>query len=163
MRLYRKKKVRLFFCLFFCLFLASCGKNEENVSDTVSAKECEVSGHDMEIRWYGEPPDCVNGGYRALICKRCGWVDEKAGESTPPLGHTPVEKELYHGNCREDTVIVYICSVCGEKTGYDRHPEEEEHEWIRKETTVWDEETMSFQKKEIQCCKRCNIRPGEER
>ena len=118
-------------------------------------------GHDMVVEWYGEPPDCVNEGYCVALCDRCGWIDEAACSSVPALEHVPVASELQHGNCREDTIIVYICSVCGEQTGYERYPELDEHEWVLKDTLVWDEASFSYKITQIECCDRCNLRPWE--
>ncbi len=155
-----QKKWKIIMMLMVCFFLAACSKKQEAVAqDNVCGDVCEENGHDMEVQWYGDPPDCTKGGYRAVICQVCGRVDETACGSVEPLGHVPQAKELVHGNCREDTIIVYTCTVCGEETGYDRYPEADAHEWVWKETVVWDETAMSFVKNQVKCCERCGVQP----
>ncbi len=156
----KRKKRKIIPIIMICLCLAACSKKQEiEAIDSVYGDVCEENGHDMEVQWYGAPPDCTKGGYRAVICKICGWVDEAACSSVEPLGHIPQAKELIHGNCREDTIIVYTCTVCGEDTGYDRYPEADEHKWVWKETVVWDEAAMAFVKNQVKCCERCNAQP----
>ena len=122
----------------------------------VKEEELQPAGHQMTTQWYGEAPDCTHGGYQAVLCSVCGWVDETACKSVPPLEHMPVAQEMQHGNCREDTIIVYTCSYCKEQTGYERYPEREEHSWVTKETQVWDEEIFDFVTVSVECCERCN-------
>lgn len=121
--------------------------------------DIEALGHDMVTQWYGDPPDCTHGGYQAVLCVRCGWVDEAACGNVPALEHIPIAVETQHGNCREDTIIIYTCSQCGEQTGYERHTEPDEHKWVWKDTLVWDEEACEFVTVQIECCERCNIQP----
>ena len=168
--------------LICCLFTGGCNKKEENeaydtilesrIQETAYAEQmaaeagyitCEEEGgihsHRLVTQWYGEAPDCSHGGYQIVICEECGWVDEEAGGKVPPLEHISQGEEIQHGNCTEDTVIVYICSFCGEQTGYERHTEPGEHKWVVKEAEVWDEAALSFQKVTVECCERCNARP----
>ncbi len=158
MRNHKTGKVIVMVIVFLCL--TACSKKQESLAqDSVYGDSCEENGHQMEVQWYGDPPDCTKGGYRAVICKICGWVEEEACSRVEPLGHTPQAKELMHGNCRKDTIIVYTCTVCGEETGYDRYPEADEHKWVWKESVVWDESSVAFVKRQLQCCERCNARP----
>lgn len=115
--------------------------------------------HDLITQWYGAPPDCSQGGYQMVWCSRCGWVDEEACKSVPPLEHTPIGEEIQHGNCKEDTIVVYTCSQCGEQTGFERHTEPDEHNWVTKEMEVWDEENLTFRIQAFECCEWCNARP----
>lgn len=117
--------------------------------------------HEMTAEWYGEAPNCTHGGYRIVRCRLCGWVDEAAGGSVDALEHTPAGQEICHGNCREDTIIIYTCTACGQQVGYERHPEPSEHSWVVKEQQIWDEETFAFITVSVQVCERCNIQYQE--
>ena len=119
----------------------------------------EIHDHQLITQWYGAPPDCSHGGYQMVWCSQCGWVDEEACKSVPPLEHTPVGEEIHHGNCKEDTIVVYTCSQCGEQTGFERHTEPNEHNWVIKKMEIWDEETFTFKVEEVECCEWCNARP----
>lgn len=127
-------------------------QNEETPEITALAEH----EHKMEVLWYGEPPSCTQGGYRIEMCSECDWVDDMGSGSVPPLEHELTAEELHHGNCVEDTIIVYICKNCNEQIKYERHPEQEEHKWIYKTITVWDEESRSFREERICCCERCD-------
>lgn len=127
-----------------------CGAEREEVIPAL--------GHDLITEWYGEEPTCQHGGYRMVYCQTCGWVDETACASVEPLEHIPQMEELQHGNCREDTIIVYVCSECGEQTGYERHQESDEHNWVWKDTLVWDEASLAYIVTSVECCERCNLR-----
>lgn len=118
-----------------------------------------ATGHSMTTQWFGEPPTCTRGGYQSVVCSRCGWVDADACGDVPPLGHDTVGREIQHGNCRDYTVIEYTCSRCGELVSIDRHNEPDEHEWVWKEDSVWDDETFGFVTIRVECCERCNARP----
>lgn len=122
--------------------------NEEKIS--------EGHVHTMEVLWYGGPPSCTQGGYRIEMCSECGWVDEERTGSVPPLEHELSAKEIQHGNCVEDTILVYICNNCKEQIKYERYPEPEAHEWVLQTITVWDETEYCFREEQIYCCKRCN-------
>lgn len=128
-----------------------CGAKKEEVLPAL--------GHDLTTEWYGEAPTCQHGGYRMVYCQVCGWVDETACTGVDPLEHIPVTKEIQHGNCKEDTIIVYVCSECGIQTGYERHQEPDEHKWVWKDTLTWDEESLSYIVTSVECCERCNLRP----
>ena len=119
----------------------------------------EIHDHQLITQWYGAPPDCSHGGYQMVWCSQCGWVDEEACKSVLPLEHTPVGEEIHHGNCKEDTIVVYTCSQCGEQTGFERHTEPNEHNWVIKKMEIWDEETFTFKVEEVECCEWCNARP----
>lgn len=117
--------------------------------------------HEMVTSWYGEAPDCTHGGYRIVLCRLCGWVSEADSGSVEALEHTPVGQEIQHGNCREDTIIIYTCTACGQQVGYERYPEPGEHSWVYKEQQIWDEEKFAFVTILVQVCERCNIQYQE--
>lgn len=147
--------------------LPSCEEDGLRIYQCVQCKRIREEkipsqGHSMTTQWFGDAPTCTHGGYQAVLCDVCGWVDETACHSVAPLEHTPTGKEIQHGNCREDTIIVYTCSECGEQTGYERYPETEEHAWVIKETQVWDEEVYDFVTILVECCERCNLVMQEE-
>lgn len=128
--------------------------SEESSSDS----GCE---HEMVTSWYGEAPDCTHGGYRIVLCRLCGWVSGADSGSVDALEHTPVGQEIQHGNCREDTIIIYTCTACGQQVGYERYPEPGEHSWVYKEQQIWDEEKFAFITILVQVCERCNIQYQE--
>ena len=132
----------------------------ESIQSEPEDKEtAESHVHDLITQWYGAPPDCSHGGYQMVWCSQCGWVDEAACKSVPPLEHTPIGEEIQHGNCKEDTIVVYTCSQCGEQTGFERYTEPDEHNWVTKEMEVWDEENLAFIIQPFECCEWCNARP----
>ena len=132
----------------------------ESIQSEPEDKEtAESHVHDLITQWYGAPPDCSHGGYQMVWCSQCGWVDEAACKSVPPLEHTPIGEEIQHGNCKEDTIVVYTCSRCGEQTGFERYTEPDEHNWVMKEMEVWDEENLTFEIQSFECCEWCNARP----
>ncbi|MBQ8232541.1 MAG: hypothetical protein IJZ34_11530 [Lachnospiraceae bacterium] len=128
-------------------------------SEPEEKEKAESHVHDLITQWYGAPPDCSHGGYQMVWCSQCGWVDEAACKSVPPLEHTPIGEEIQHGNCKEDTIVVYTCSQCGEQTGFERYTEPDEHNWVTKEMEVWDEENLAFIIQPFECCEWCNARP----
>ena len=128
--------------------------SETNVTD-------EVHQHQWTVVWLGDSPSCTVGGYQYLVCEECGYVDETSGQEADALGHLPETIELQHGNCVEDTILLSVCSRCGETLGYERYPEPEEHLWVDKVTEVWDEEAFAFVEVTVRCCQRCNVREAE--
>ena len=118
-----------------------------------------ATGHSMTVQWFGEPPTCTRGGYQTPVCSICGWVDADACGDVPPLGHECVGKEVQHGNCRDYTIIEYSCIRCGELVEVDRHNEPDEHSWVWKEDSIWDDELGEFVTIKVECCERCNARP----
>lgn len=114
------------------------------------------SPHKLITKWFREEPSCFQGGYRIVICSECGWVDEAACGSVEPLPHELVATELQHGNCIEETIIVYICKNCNEQIDYERHVEPDEHKWIWRKKAEWDANTYTFVEKNVLCCERCN-------
>ena len=133
-------------------------KEELNISRDVSDTNEEGTDHvhKLQIQWYGEEPDCMQGSYRIVSCVECGWIDEEACGSVPALEHIPVAEEIKHGNCREETIVAYICTRCREEVGYERYIESEEHSWVKKQAEIWDEEKFAFVSSVIECCERCN-------
>ena len=118
-----------------------------------------ATGHSMTVQWFGEPPTCTRGGYQTSVCSKCGWVDANACGDVPPLGHENIGTETQHGNCVDDTIIVYTCSRCGEQTGFERHNEPDEHKWVWKEDLIWNDEIGELVTVKVECCERCNARP----
>ena len=129
-------------------------KSTEPLIQPEEAKEEHI--HDLQIQWFGEEPDCMHGGYKIVLCASCGWVDKTACGEVPALEHALKAIEIQRGNCREDTIISYICTVCGNQIKYERYTEPDEHDWVRKETELWDEEQFEFVTQSVECCERCN-------
>ena len=129
-----------------------CGKEKE--------ERIPATGHRMEEQWFGDMPTCDRGSYLNIVCSVCGFV--QSSESVPALGCvSDAGEELFHGNCREETIVVYHCIRCGRETGYDRHYEPDEHDWITARTDPeWDEEAFDFVSREVTCCSRCGIEKG---
>lgn len=131
-----------------------CGKEKE--------ERIPATGHSMEEQWFGEMPTCDRGSYLNIVCSVCGFV--QSSESVPALGCvSDAGEELFHGNCREETIVVYHCIRCGRETGFDRHYESDEHDWITARTDPeWDEEAFDFVSREVTCCSRCGIEKGAQ-
>lgn len=131
-----------------------CGKEKE--------ERIPATGHRMEEQWFGEMPSCDRGSYLNIVCSVCGFV--QSSESVPALGCvSDAGEELFHGNCREETIVVYHCIRCGRETGFDRHYESDEHDWITARTDPeWDEEAFDFVSREVTCCSRCGIEKGAQ-
>ena len=131
-----------------------CGKEKE--------ERIPAAGHRMEEQWFGEMPTCDRGSYLNIVCSVCGFV--QSSESVPALGCvSDAGEELFHGNCREETIVVYHCIRCGRETGFDRHYEPDEHDWITARTDPeWDEEAFDFVSREVTCCSRCGIEKGAQ-
>lgn len=131
-----------------------CGKEKE--------ERIPATGHSMEEQWFGEMPTCDRGSYLNIVCSVCGFV--QSSESVPALGCvSDAGEELFHGNCREETIVVYHCIRCGRETGFDRHYEPDEHDWITARTDPeWDEEAFDFVSREVTCCSRCGIEKGAQ-
>lgn len=131
-----------------------CGKEKE--------ERIPATGHSMEEQWFGEMPSCDRGSYLNIVCSVCGFV--QSSESVPALGCvSDAGEELFHGNCREETIVVYHCIRCGRETGFDRHYESDEHDWITARTDPeWDEEAFDFVSREVTCCSRCGIEKGAQ-
>lgn len=131
-----------------------CGKEKE--------ERIPATGHSMEEQWFGEMPSCDRGSYLNIVCSVCGFV--QSSESVPALGCvSDAGEELFHGNCREETIVVYHCIRCGRETGFDRHYEPDEHDWITARTDPeWDEEAFDFVSREVTCCSRCGIEKGAQ-
>ncbi len=131
-----------------------CGKEKE--------ERIPATGHRMEEQWFGEMPSCDRGSYLNIVCNVCGFV--QSSESVPALGCvSDAGEELFHGNCREETIVVYHCIRCGRETGFDRHYEPDEHDWITARTDPeWDEEAFDFVSREVTCCSRCGIEKGAQ-
>ena len=131
-----------------------CGKEKE--------ERIPATGHSMEEQWFGEMPTCDRGSYLNIVCSVCGFV--QSSESVPALGCvSDAGEELFHGNCREETIVIYHCIRCGRETGYYRHYEPDEHDWITARTDPeWDEEAFDFVSREVTCCSRCGIEKGAQ-
>lgn len=86
------------------------------------------TGHNFEKRYWPSAPTCTSGGSYNIVCAICG-ANGGSG-SDPALPHTPVSKELCHGNCRDYTVIETTCSVCNAPLGTESHTEPSDHNWI---------------------------------
>lgn len=112
-------------------------------------------GHLLEDSWFGDPPTCTRGGYLNRYCSRCGYLESST--SVPPLEHVPDQgTEMHHGNCRDETIVVYCCVMCSEEIGFERYYETDEHDWIWVDTDpVWSDEAGDFVTKHIECCSRC--------
>ena len=134
-------------------YCQDCGKVQSETQGGAA------TGHSMTTQWFGEPPTCTRGGHQTVLCSKCGWVDADACGTVPPLEHENVGTELQHGNCMDYTVIEYTCSRCGEQTGFDRHNEPDEHQWVWKEDSIWDDAAGGFVTIRVECCERCNARP----
>lgn len=110
-------------------------------------------GHDFVKSYWPSAPTCRSGGSYNLTCTRCG-ADGGSG-SDPALPHSPVSREVTHGDCATQTIVVTECSVCGAELGRDAHFEDV-HDWV---TTVsdpiWDEAAEDFVTHEITYCRRC--------
>lgn len=163
MRLFLKS-ILLYFIT--TLFLGGCVPKtletviDETVSESglidVGSEQQPEHEHKMETFWYGEPPNCVQGGYRIEMCSECGWIDELRSGTVSPLEHELAGEEIQHGNCVEDTIVVYICKTCGEQIRYERYPEPDEHKMTWQILTVWDEEGCCFKEEQVDYCERCN-------
>lgn len=158
----RKRKIWLFGLLMLCLGMSGCIKQEKKEWETLAEEESKEHIHHMSLQWFGEAPDCTHGGYQMAICTICGWVDQSACGEVMALAHTPAIIIQQQGNCREDTVIVYKCTVCGEQIGYERHTESDGHRWMTGETTFWDERVMDFVTQQIWYCELCGMQGAEE-
>lgn len=150
---------------FLCGCTAKEGVNAEQTlfpwkSDVQASEAEEDHEHTMVTDWVGLPADCNRSGYKIVSCSQCGLVE--SGEMVPALEHIPVEEEICHGNCVEESIRIYHCSLCNEQLGYERHTEPGEHLWGKKETLVWDETSYEFVKIWIDCCERCNLIWQEE-
>ena len=110
--------------------------------------------HLWEKTYWPEAPTCRNGGYYYQTCARCG---EKGESGTDPaLPHTQVQTEIRHGNCTEETVLVFTCSSCGIELGRDGHTEPNDHDWQQVSYEERNLITGEMETKTVTACSRCH-------
>lgn len=103
-------------------YCTNCGEVQSESSNGAP------TGHIFEKRYWPSAPTCTSGGSYNIVCATCG-ANGGSGSDTA-LPHTPVSKELCHGNCRDYTVIETTCSVCSAPLGTESHTEPSDHNWI---------------------------------
>lgn len=163
----RRRKIWGLVLLLLCFGMGGCAEQARKRQETPSGeasmeRTCQEHVHRMSVQWFGEAPNCTHGGYQMAICTLCGWVDEEACGEVAALAHTPAMYIRKQGNCKEDTVIVYECTACGEQSGYERHPEPDKHCWITGESVFWDERIADFVTRQVIYCELCGIQRAEE-
>ena len=134
------------------IYCSICGEVQSETSSGVP------TGHNFvkEVAWGSSEPTCTTGGYYNLVCSDCGAF---GGEGIDPaLGHTPVSREISHGDCVTNTIVVTECSVCGWEISREAYYEDD-HDWITGTSDpVWDDTIGDFITHEIIYCSRCGMR-----
>ena len=127
-------------------YCSACGEVQSETSSGAPA------GHNFVKEYWPSEPTCTSGGSYNMICSMCG--QNGGSGSDPALDHTAVSREIYHGNCVEDTIIEITCSECGAYLGCEAHTEDE-HDWVEGTYEEFDPETHSVVIKTSVQCGRC--------
>lgn len=133
-------------------YCSSCGYVE---SETASGS---ALGHDPYKDYWSGEPTCSSHAYYHLRCSRCGTV---TGDGTDPaLAHDLTYTEIFHGNCREETVVVGTCDRCGMEIDRQGYTEPDDHDWEEVEYEEFNWVTGEIEKMKYTRCSRCGVQPA---
>lgn len=113
--------------------------------------------------WYGEPPTCVKGGRKNIICAECN--EYLYDELVDPLDHDWEYTMISPATCTEAAPHKATCKRCGKDGGNVRlgDVDPNNHKWITSHDEIWNDETWLWEKWDITYCERCNTESGRVR
>lgn len=116
--------------------------------------ECST-GHSWYKFYWTSEPTCTSHAYFNLLCSSCGVY---GGDGTDPaISHTIEYSRIARGNCKNPTVVVGICTMCGMEISRDEHTESNDHDWEKIDYEEFNWGTGEIEIKTATRCSSCGI------
>lgn len=105
--------------------------------------------------WYGEPPTCVKGGRKNIICAECN--EYLYDELVDPLDHDWEYTMISPATCTEAAPHKATCKRCGKDGGNVRlgDVDPNNHDWVTYEGELWNEEAGVWEMWRETSCDLC--------
>lgn len=128
---------------------------------TVAPTPAPACNHSVtRYEWYGEPPTCVKGGRKNIICSLCN--DYLYDELVAPLDHDWEYTMFKAATCTSGAWYEPTCKRCGDvgkqTTLGDVDPNN--HDWVTRTGEVWNEETFTWDEVTTTKCRLCHADKG---